>query len=152
VGPADLFKGVGGEFHDMERVVTDDGFGCVTFFAHRLRECWCHIHRNRCDLLGTLGSELVEEPVERFGALPLGAPHDLARAMIRDKGEILVVFPPRDLIDPDLEKAVETPRVQFGSNNTFNDSAHGAPCDPDQAGDRGLIGPGSQPRHQRLEI
>jgi hypothetical protein len=66
--------------------------------------------------------------------------------------QVFVVFPPRDLIDPDHKEVVEATGVEFITNNAPDDSAYGAPCDPHQAGDCGLICAGSQPRHQRLEI
>jgi hypothetical protein len=74
----------------MEWVVTDDRLGGMPGLLDRLRVASRHVHRDGREVLGALGSELVEEAVERGGVTALRSPDDLAAAMVIPEGALLV--------------------------------------------------------------
>ena len=62
--------------------------------AHALVERRAHVHADRLDTGGAVGSELVEERVEGGGVLALSAPHDLLGGVVGDQGEVVMAaFP-----------------------------------------------------------
>ena len=149
---ADLVEGIADEFDEMEYVRAHERLRSMPDSGHGLQERRTEIDRHGLDLACTLGAEFVEEPVESFGVFAFATPDDTAPVVIDDKGEVLVVLAPRDLVDTDPEQAVEAVRVQFGCDDTFAGPANGAPRHPTQASDRGLVHPGRQPPEQIIEI
>jgi hypothetical protein len=63
-----------------------------------------------------------------------------------------VVFAPGDLIDADVDQPAQPVRIEHVRGHPLADRADRAPRDADEAGDRGLVGLGHQPRHQVLDV
>ena len=59
---------------------------------------------------------------------------------------------PADLVDPDLEQVVQPVGIELIGAHAGDDPPDGVPVDPRQPLDRGLLGPGRQPRDELLEI
>src|SRR5262249_53800995 len=87
-----------------------DGLRGVPGGADPLGEGWPHVHADRLDPSGPVLAELVEEGAERGGVSAGPAPHDFPADVVGDQGEVVVVLLPRDLVDADVDQAVETPR------------------------------------------
>jgi len=146
------FESVTDEFDEMEHVGAHERLRSMTRSGHRLQKRGSEVHRNRLDHACTLGSEFGEEPVQRLGVFAFCTPHDTGPVVIDDERQILVVFAPGDLVDPDAEQAIESFRVEFAGDNTFTGASDGPPRHPAQAGDRGLVHSCRQPRQQIIEV
>lgn len=72
--------------------------------------------------------------------------------VINDQGQVLVVFAPRDLIDPDPEQAVQPVRVQFGGDDTFTGPPDGAPTPGTGGRSRSCPSGCRQPGEEIIEI
>ena len=149
---SDLVEGVADQFHEVEHISAHDGLGSVALGLDGGQVRRSEVHRDRCELGGTLGSEVVEELVEGLGVFAFGPPDDPTPVMVDDQGQVLVVLPPGDLIDPDTEQAIQAARFQLGGHDPFAGPAHGPPRHPTQPGDRGLVHPGRQPGQQVIEV
>jgi hypothetical protein len=90
--------------------------------------------------------------VQRVGVLAGLAPHDGAGVVVGHQRQVSVVFAPGDLVHPDVDQPGQPVGVQHVGGDPLTDRAHGAPGDPGEAADRGLVGLGDQPRHQVLEV
>jgi hypothetical protein len=99
-----------------------------------------------------VGAQFGEEPVQGGGVLALGAPGDLAAAMIGDQREVAVALAPGDLVNADLEQFVQAAVVEPVDHDPLADRPDRLPGDPDQPPDRGLVHPGGQPRDQVLKV
>ena len=120
--------------------------------ADRLRERGTQAHRHRLDRLGGFLTHLVEERVQRLGVFPSLAPHDLSGVVVRHQRQRVMMFLPRDLIDPDLHQAGEPFGIQLIGGHPLRDRPHRAPGDPHQLTTRLLIRLRDQPRHHLLKI
>ena len=147
---AHLVQRVAAELGDVEAVDAHDGLGCVG--AGALGIAGAHVHRDRGDLGGTFGAQLRVEVVGDGGAGAFGAPDDLAATVIGDEGQVAMALAPGDLVDADLDEAVEATGVQFVGADARHDPPDGAPVDAQHPGDRRLVCPGRKPRHQMLEV
>jgi hypothetical protein len=136
----------------MERVPADRRLGSVAFGGDGAGVAGGHVHRHRLDTGGALFAELVEEAVQGGGITALGAPDDLAAAVIGHQGQVLVAFAPAHLVHPDLEQRLESLGVQPVVHDPLDDAPHGVPVDAHQPTDRGLVHGGGQPPHQVLEV
>jgi len=149
---ADLVESVADELDDVKRIRAHDCLGGVAVRGDGLDERGAEIQRDRFDSPGTLGSELIEEPVEGLGVLALGTPDDLAAVVVDNEGQVLVVAPPADLVDPDAEQPVESPGVELGVDDALAGPTNGSPRHPTQPGDRRLVHPRRQPRDEVVEV
>src|SRR4051794_13615698 len=95
---------------------------------------------------------LVEEALQS-GAVATGlAPHDRARGVVGDGGQVAVMAPVADLVYADRDQPLEPALVKVIGDHARDDRADGVPADPQQPGDRRerhLLG---QPRHDVFEV
>ena len=136
----------------MEWVVTDDRLGGMPWLLDGLRVASRHVHRDGSEVLRALGSELVEEAVERGGVTTLCSPDDLAAAMVRDEGQVLVPAAPAHVVDPDLEKTVQSARVETGLHHPGDHPPDGVPVDPHEPADGGLVHLGGEEADEILQV
>ena len=151
-GAAHLVEGLGRERDDVERIEADQRLRRVTSGAHALLVPRAHVHRDRRELRRALGPELIEEGIRRAGVAALGAPNELAAAVVGDQAEITVVFAPRDLVEPDLEEPIQPAGVELRGADPLADRADRDPRDAHQARHRGRVHLRRQPGHERLEV
>ena len=147
--PAHRIERVGDELDDMKWVEADHRGRRA--FPHRLGIRRAHVHRHRLDGFGPVG-QLVEERVQGVGVLARLTPDDLAGVVVGHQGQIPVVLAPGDLVDTDVDQPAQPVPVEHVRRDPFADRADGAPRGPGEAGDRGLVSLGDQPRHQVLEV
>lgn len=73
--------------------------------------------------------------------------------MIADQRQGAMALSPRDLVDRDLKEFLEpVGAVEMLIADALDDPPDGLPVDPHQPADRGLVGPGRQPRDELLEV
>ena len=77
-------------------------------------------------------AEFVEERVEGGGVLARRRPTRLSGGVVGDQGEVLVMLPPADLVDADVDQAVEAVGVQVVGDDAFADPPDGVPVHPGQ--------------------
>ena len=80
---------------------------------------------------GDLGVELFEEAIGGLLARAVGSPHDLAAKMVGHEGEVVVLALPADLVDPDVEEAVQTGGIELVVTDALDDP-------PDRAVEPGI--------------
>ena len=81
-----------------------------------------------------------------------GAPQTCLRGrMVRNEGQVAVVFAPGSLVHPDIGQGLEAAPVELFGHDTFTDRPNGPPRYPGELGDGGLIRPGDQPGDHVLE-
>jgi hypothetical protein len=97
-------------------------------------------------------AQLREELVEGGGVLAGPPPHDLLTAMVGDQGQVVVALLPADLVDPDVDQAVQPVGVQLVGDDSLADPPDGVPVQAQEPGDRGLVGPGGQERGHVLQV
>ncbi len=83
-------------------------------------------------------------------ALP--APHHPAASVVGDQRDVAVMTPPGDLVDPDLEQAVQPAGVDVGVHDPGADRPNRSPGHPEQPADRGPVHLGGAEGHQVLEV
>jgi hypothetical protein len=147
---ADLVERPVAQGDHVIRVDRDDRVGGV--LAGALGIARAHVERDHFDRVRAGLPEILEEPVGRRLAVAFGAPHDLTANVIGDEGEVAVLLAPGHLVDPDLEQIVQPIRIELVGADARDDPPDGVPVDPDQPLDRRLVGPGGQPRDERLEV
>jgi hypothetical protein len=147
---ADAVHGPVAERDEVVGVGTDRRLRRVV--GDRLVERGAEVQRDRFQLLRAFVAEFSEEPVEGLGGLAGTGPHDLRGLGVRHEREVVMLLAPRDLVHADHEQPLETVRIEHVSDHAFADPSDRAPRDPQQLRDRGLVGPGRQPRHQILDI
>jgi len=134
----------------MERVSAPDGVRAR--FGHHGRDPVGPISGNVRDGGAPLLPELVEEPAQG-GLVPPGCgPHQPARVVVHDHGEVPVAPLVGDLIDPDPPQVREP--VVPGLHvlpDPGDDRPDGTPRDPHQLRHRGLRALGRQPRDLLIE-
>jgi len=149
---ADGVQRVGGELDHVERVDADGRLGGVAWLGDRLQEGGAHVGGDGGQPGRTVGAEVGEEPVQGGGVGALGAPHDLAGAVVGDQRQVAVALAPGDLVDAGLEQLLEPVRVEPAGGHPLADHPNGPPGDPDKPRHRGLVHAGRQPRHQVLDV
>jgi hypothetical protein len=174
VAAADLVERAVGERDDVIGVDADDRLRRVLSRAACV--AGSHVQRDRLKLggarpdvrlivvgLGDVGEryrglaargriEVGEERVGDRGAATLGAPHDLATAVVGDQRQVAMAAAPRDLVDADVKEIIQAPLVKLLVADTRDDAPHGLPVHAHQPADRRLVGLGGKPRHQIVEI
>jgi hypothetical protein len=76
----------------------------------------------------------------------------LLPVVVGDQGQVVVVLLPRHLVHPDVHQPVEAVGVQAVGHHPLTDPPDGVPVDPQEPGDRGLVGLGGQERGHVLEV
>jgi hypothetical protein len=142
---ADLVGRAGREPDDVERVEADLGGadGALVLAAH--------VDRDRPDRLFA-GPELVEELGQGGAVAPRPAPHDRARAVVGNRGQVALPAAVADLVDADRDEPVEAAFVEVVGGDALHDPPDGVPADPEQPRDRGLGHLLRQPRDDVLEV
>src|SRR5439155_8167790 len=146
---ADLVHGALGQAHDVERVDRDLGVGQA--LADRLLIAAGHVDRDGADRALAL-AEQREEALQGLVVATGRAPHDRARAVIDDGGQ--VARPPAvgDLIHADRHEAGKAPLVEVVGHHALDDPPDRVPRDPQHAGERGLCYLLRDPGHGVLEV
>jgi hypothetical protein len=72
--------------------------------------------------------------------------------MVADQRQVTMLLGPRDVVDADVKQALKPAGVQLVGADALDDPPDAVPIDAHHALDRGLVGPGRQPRHQALEV
>src|SRR5215217_5258058 len=146
---ADLVGGARSEPADVERVKADLGLwdggadGALVLAAH--------VDRDRPDRV-LARPELVEEALQGGAVAPRLAPHDRARAVVGDAGQVAVMAAVADLVDADADQALEAALVEVVGDDAFDDPPDRVPADPQQAADRSARHLLGQPRDDVLEV
>ena len=139
-----------GKFLNMEAVEDDLGIGGL--LPHGLDERLGHVHGDDLDLIALFRTQLLEEGIEAVCALALVGPDDMALDVVHDQGDVLVVLPVGDLVDPDHVEGLESPLVLKQRHDPADDLADCPPVDAHQLADGGLVRPLSQPGHHFFEV
>jgi hypothetical protein len=104
------------------------------------------------DLRAPLGSERIEERLQRRLGLPGRGPDQASGGMVDHHHQIQPSATVGDLVDADPCEPVEpVDQVLDVGPDPGDDRAHGAPGDPHQLGHRALGGLRRQPRHGLVE-
>ena len=137
---ADLVESIVGETLDVESI--EDELGLRRGIGDGLDVRARHVDGHRLELGAALGPQGLEEAPEGLGALALGGPDDLAALVVDDDGDVLMVPPVAQLVDPDEPQAVElvATLLSMPADDPTDDAPDGHPGDPHQARDRGSIG------------
>jgi hypothetical protein len=146
---ADLVDRALGKAHDVERVERD--LGRRNGVADRLLIAARHVDRDRPDRVLAV-AELVEELGKGGAIAARSAPHDRARAVVDDAGQVAVMAAIGDLVDADTDQALQAGLVEMVGDHTLDDPPDRVPRDPQQARDRRLGHLLRQPRHHILEV
>jgi hypothetical protein len=148
--PADLVEGFGGPLDHMERV------GALhrgrAAFGDDLGDPVGLIGRHVRDRGAALGAEQLEERPQR-GPVPAGrGPHQPARIVVDDDGEVAVLSLVGDLVDANAGQPIEPVTEGFDVGpHAGDDRPDGAPGDAHQLRDRGLRALRHQPGHGLVE-
>src|SRR5450830_384046 len=149
--PAYFIEGVGGPFHNMERVRAADGVGAL--LGHDSSDPRGPVGGNMGDLRGSFRPERIKERAQGGLVLTRRHPDQTAAVVVDDNGQILVSALIGNLIDPDPGEAGELVVQFLGiSPNPGDDRADRAPRDPHQLRDRRLGRLRGQPRDLRIEV
>jgi len=98
------------------------------------------------------GSNLLEESIQRRRVLPRRTPHDFRGGVVRDEGQVAVVFPPGNLVHPNIDQAFKAGLIELFGNDAFADRPDSPPRDPGERGDGGLVRTGDQPGDHVLKV
>ncbi|HEX5194399.1 MAG TPA: hypothetical protein VFW09_16500 [Solirubrobacteraceae bacterium] len=83
-----------------------------------------------------------EELIGSGSVVAVGAPHDLAAAMVSDQGEVAALAFAGDLVDPDLKQVLPPVRIKLVGADALDDPPDRRPVDAHHPGDRRLFGLG----------
>ena len=147
---ANFVDRIAGKSLNMEPVEDDLRLGSL--LPHGLDERLGHVHGDVLDLLASLRPQLLEEGLEAVCALAFVGPDDVALDVVHDQGDVLVVLPVGDLVDPDHVQGIESPLVLDQRYNPADDLADCPPVDAHQLTNGGLVRPLSQPGDHLLEV
>lgn len=136
--PAYLVDSLRSELEDVKEVKDDLRIWRLGLYG--LDESGGHVDGDELDLACPVFSELIEESVERLGALALGSPDDAVFIMVDDSSDVAVPFAKAELIDADALEAVEPMGVELVGDNALYDIAYGPPRDAHHPGHFGLVG------------
>jgi len=120
--------------------------GVLTASGDHERDPFGRIGADQGDLRATLGTQAVEELLQRL-PIPAGVgPQQDTGVVVNDHSEVLVAALVTDLVDPDPAQVREPVGVGLGvGDHPGHDRADGAPGDPQQVADRGLRAVRHQP-------
>jgi len=96
-----------------------------------------HVDRDRSDR-GAAVAELVEERLQRGGIATRAGPHDRARSVVADLGQVALAAAVGDLVDADHHQPRQALGVQALSDDPGDDRPDGVPADSQQDRDRRL--------------
>ena len=99
-----------------------------------------------------LGVQLGEELICGGRAGSFAAPHNPAAEVVDDQREVLVLALPGDLVDPDVDQAVEPVGIDLLIADPLDDPPDRVPIDPQHPLERRLVDLAREPRDQALEI
>jgi hypothetical protein len=97
-------------------------------------------------------AEHREEALERLGVAARRAPHDCPRAVVEDRGQVALVAAIGNLIDADLNEAMQAALIELLLNDALHNPPDAVPRDPQEARDRLLGHLLRQPRDHVLEV
>jgi hypothetical protein len=97
-------------------------------------------------------AELVEEVLQRLGVAAGLGPHDRARGVVADLGQVALAAAVADLVAADRHQAREAVGVEVIADHPLDDRADGVPADAQQAADRRLGHLLGHEGHQVLEV
>jgi hypothetical protein len=146
---ADLVGRAAGEPADVEGVKAD--LGVRDRLADRALVLAAHVDRDGADRVLAV-AELGEELTEGGAVAARAAPHDRARRVVGDRGQVAMVAPPADLVDADADQFLEPALVEVVSHDALDDLADRAPTDAQQPRDRRLGHLLRQPRDDVFEV
>ncbi len=115
---ANLVGRAAGEPADVERVKADLGVGDRG--ANRALVLAAHVDQDRTDRVAAV-AELVEEGLQGGAVASGAAPHDRARAVVGNAGEVALPAAVGDLVDADRDQAPQTALVEVlgGTRSTM---------------------------------
>src|ERR671910_1362571 len=146
---ADLVGRAAREAADVERVKADLGVGDRV--ADGALVLAAHVDRDRPDRVAAV-AEVVEELGQGGAVAARPAPHDRARAVVGDRGQVALPAAVTDLVDTDPDQALEAALVEMLDGHARDDPPDRVPADPEQAADRGTGHLLRQPRDHVLEV
>jgi len=83
-------------------------------------------------------SELCEERLQGSGVSARPHPHDRARSVIADRGQVALAAPVGDLVDADLDEPLEPAFVEVIAHDALDDPPDRVPAHPQEPCDRRL--------------
>jgi hypothetical protein len=135
----------------IKRIETDHGLRGMR--PNGFRKGGTQVHRHGLDLLGPArGQGVGEEPVQGGGLLSGRTPHDLAGVVVGDQRQILVVFTPGNLVDPDVDEIREPVVVEPLGHDSRAHRPDRAPGHAAERRHRRLVTLGGQPDGELLEV
>ena len=146
---ADLVGRARGEPDDVEGIEADLGVG--DGWADGALVLAAHVDRDRADR-GLGVAELGEEGLQGGAVAARLAPHDRARGVVGDGGQVAVMASVADLVDADADEPLEPALVQVIGDDARDDRADRVPADPQQPRDRRERHLLRQPRDDVLEV
>lgn len=148
---AHVVERVGGPLGHVERVHA--AHRVVAAGGHDITDPVGRVGADQANLGAALGSQLVEERLDRRLAATGLDPHQPARVVIDDHGQVVVALQMRDLVDADPGQAFQ--RVDAGAalgHHPGDDPPDRHPGDAQQLTDRRLRRLRRQPRRLVLEV
>ena len=110
-----------------------------------------HVDGDDLQLGVALGAQLGEEELERLGVLAGMSPHHRASVVVDDDGDVLVMPSVRQLVDADVDQAVEGISRSEAGGDAHDDPSHRLPGDPHQRRHARPVTPLCVPTDQLLE-
>ena len=147
---AGLVEGFGGHGHGVEGVEADRRVGGA--LAGCFRVWGTEVHRDRLQLGGLVGAELLEERLQGDRCAVFGTPDDITGVVIDNQRQVLVAAFPGDLIDTDMDEPFDARQVRCGGDDPFDDLVDGPPRHPTQHGGCGAVHAGDTPHHEVFEV
>ncbi len=105
--------------------------------AHGLLIAAVHVDRDRPDRCSPV-AQLGEEGLQGLGVAARPGPHDGARGVVADGGQVALPAAVGDLVDADHHQPVQAVLIEVVGDHTGHDRPDGVPADPEQPSDRGL--------------
>ncbi len=75
-------------------------------------------------------AEQVAERLQRGGVAARGAPHDRARVVVDDRGQVALAAAVADLVDADRDQPGQAALVEVVGDDALNDPPDGVSADP----------------------
>ncbi len=129
LGAADVVNGAPGELHHVKGIEADLGVEALVVgggLADRLLIAAVHVDRDRPDRPAVV-AELGEERLQRLGVAAGSGPHDRARGVVADLGEVALPAAVGDLVHADHHQASEPVGVEVIGDDAGDDRPDGVP-------------------------